>query len=62
VAEGHGWERWGNFPRERQRLYDLIRSTAAGGVILLSGDRHIGGLYRETAGVPYPLIEMASLQ
>jgi alkaline phosphatase D len=24
VAEGHGWERWGNLPRERQRLYDLI--------------------------------------
>jgi alkaline phosphatase D len=52
VAEGHGWERWGNFPRERQRLYDLIRSTAAGGVILLSGDRHIGGLYRETTATP----------
>jgi alkaline phosphatase D len=60
VAEGHGWERWGNFPRERQRLYNLIRSTAAGGVIVLSGDRHIGGLYRETTDVPYPLTEITS--
>jgi alkaline phosphatase D len=60
VAEGHGWERWGNFPRERQRLYDLIRATGAGGVILLSGDRHVGGLYRETTAAPYPLHEITS--
>jgi alkaline phosphatase D len=60
LADGHGWERWGNFPRERQRLYDLIRTTGANGVVLLSGDRHIGGLYREAAGVPYPLVEITS--
>ena len=29
VAEGHGWERWGNFPRERERLYRLIAQTRA---------------------------------
>jgi alkaline phosphatase D len=60
VVEGHGWERWGNFPRERQRLYDLIRDTGANGVVFLSGDRHIGALYRQTDGVPYPLIEITS--
>ncbi|GEO13848.1 alkaline phosphatase D family protein [Microvirga aerophila] len=60
VAEGHGWERWGNLPRERQRLYDLIRATAAGGVILLSGDRHVGGLYGEATDVSYPLVEITS--
>ena len=48
------------FPRERQRLYDLIRATGANGVVLLSGDRHIGALYRETAAVPYALIEITS--
>src|SRR5262249_48220194 len=60
VADGHGWERWGNFPRERQRLYDLIRDTGANGVIILSGDRHVGAIYRQTDGVPYPLIEITS--
>ncbi|MEO5672509.1 MAG: alkaline phosphatase D family protein, partial [Ramlibacter sp.] len=60
VTDGHGWERWGNFPLERQRLYHLIASTAAKGVVFLSGDRHIGALYRETAGAPYPLYEMTS--
>lgn len=60
VVEGHGWERWGNFPRERQRLYDLIASTKAGGVVFLSGDRHIGALYRESQGTPYALTEITS--
>jgi alkaline phosphatase D len=60
VVEGHGWERWGNFPLERQRLYDLIASTKARGVVFLSGDRHIGALYRESQGTAYPLTEITS--
>lgn len=60
VADGHGWERWGNFPRERQRLYRLLGSTGAQGVLFLSGDRHIGALYRERSAVPYPMYEMTS--
>lgn len=60
VAEGHGFERWGNLPAERRRLYELVRSTGAGGVVFLSGDRHVGALYREAAGVPYPLHELTS--
>jgi alkaline phosphatase D len=60
VASGHGWERWGNFPREQQRLYDLIGSTRAQGVVFLSGDRHVGALYREAQRTPYPLHELTS--
>jgi alkaline phosphatase D len=60
VVDGHGWERWGNFPLERLRLVDLIRETRAGGVVFLSGDRHIGALYREASATPYPLYEMTS--
>ena len=60
VADGHGWERWGNFPHEREKLYALIRLTRAQGVVLLSGDRHVGGLYREAGGTAYPLYEMTS--
>lgn len=45
LAEGHGFERWGNLPRERDRLIALIRSTGAKGVVLLSGDRHAGAIY-----------------
>ncbi len=60
LAEGHGWERWGNLPLQRRRLFDLIRSTEARGVLLLSGDRHVGGLYREPGQTAYPLFELTS--
>ena len=60
LAEGHGWERWGNFPLERQKLVDTIRDSGAKGVMLLSGDRHVGALYRETPPGLYPLYEATS--
>jgi alkaline phosphatase D len=61
VVEGHGFERWGNLPRERERLYRLIRDTGARGVVVVSGDRHIGAVYREANDVlPYPLYELTS--
>ncbi len=60
VADGHGWERWGNFPLERQKLYDTIRATDANGVVFISGDRHLGALYREDEEVPYRLPEATS--
>ncbi len=60
LAEGHGWERWGNFPLEKQKLIDTIRTSGAKGVVLLSGDRHIGALYRETPDGLYPLYEATS--
>ena len=60
LAEGHGWERWGNMPLERQKLLDTIRDSGAKGVVLLSGDRHVGALYRETPPGLYPLYEVTS--
>lgn len=60
LAEGHGFERWGNLPLERERLIRLIGETGAGGVVLVSGDRHFGALYLRTEGVPYPLFEITS--
>lgn len=59
-AEGHGYERWGNFPHERTRLYDLIAEARANGVIFLSGDRHSGALYAKRSEDHYPLFEMTS--
>ena len=60
IAQGHGWESWGNLPRERSRLVDLIGRTRANGVVLLSGDRHIGALYRHERQGSYALTEMTS--
>jgi alkaline phosphatase D len=60
LAEGHGYERWGNLPRERDRLLRLIEETKAKRVIVLSGDRHAGAFYRRTEGLSYPLVELTS--
>lgn len=47
IADGHGWERWGVLPLERERLYRAIEAAGAGPVLFVSGDRHVGGLYEE---------------
>ncbi|MEY3251180.1 MAG: hypothetical protein RL227_153 [Pseudomonadota bacterium] len=61
LAEGHGFERWGNLPLERERFFRTVRASRARGVVLVSGDRHIGGLYRHVGpDAGYPLWEMTS--
>ncbi|MCB1519863.1 MAG: alkaline phosphatase family protein [Hyphomicrobiaceae bacterium] len=63
LAEGHGFERWGNLPLERDRLLRLIETTGAGGVVLLSGDRHNAAFYQATlaGGVTLPEVTASSL-
>jgi alkaline phosphatase D len=46
IPDAHCYEKWANFPRERQRLFDAIRGASGGQVILLSGDRHLGEISR----------------
>ncbi len=61
VAKDHSYEKWANFPLERQRLLDLIAETKAGGVIFLSGDRHhaeISKLNRKD--IAYPIYDITS--
>ena len=69
VSDDHRFEKWGNFPHERRRLFTLIRDTAAQGVVFLSGDRHTGELSRlDPAREPngaaldpgYPLYDITS--
>ncbi len=60
LANGHGFERWGNLPREQQKLFTMVSETGANGVVFLSGDRHLGALYRQADDVAYPLYEITS--
>ncbi len=60
VAEDAGQETWSNLPHERTRLFDLIRSTHANGVVMISGDRHWSELSAVRSGVPYPLFDLTS--
>src|SRR5262249_982685 len=53
-------EKWMNFPAERKRLYDLLRSSSASGVIVLSGDRHLAELSVMDAKLGYRLYDLTS--
>jgi alkaline phosphatase D len=50
LAEGHGWERWGNLPHERDRLLTVLHQRNPSDLLLVSGDRHVGGAYETTFG------------
>ncbi len=60
LAENHGYERWGNLPSEQQHLFNLLKSTAAKTVVFVSGDRHMGGIYKKQNVTAYPLVEVTS--
>jgi alkaline phosphatase D len=59
IANEKGMDEWGNYPADRQRLFDLIGSTGANGVILLSGNVHFAELSKTDEG-PYPLYDFTS--
>ncbi|WP_318311340.1 alkaline phosphatase D family protein [Flagellimonas crocea] len=57
----HGFETWGNFPAEVDKLEDMIVKSGAKGVMLLSGDRHISEFSRDNiSGLSYPLVDFTS--
>lgn len=60
LADGHGWEAWRNLPTEREKLYRMINESGAEGVVILSGDRHVGGLYERKGITSYPIYEATS--
>ena len=60
IAEDHSFEKWSNFPKERDRLYQLLRDTKANGAVLLSGNRNLGELSQMDAGLGYPLFDLTS--
>jgi alkaline phosphatase D len=59
IANEKGMDEWGDFPVDRQKLFDHIGSTGANGVILLSGNVHFAELSKTDEG-PYPLYDFTS--
>jgi alkaline phosphatase D len=60
VAEDQLFEKWANFPHERERLLREIRAARARGVIILSGDRHHAELSVLPNAVGYDLWDFTS--
>jgi alkaline phosphatase D len=52
-------DEWGNYPLERQKLFDLIESTGAEGVVLLTGNVHFSEVSKlET--IFYPIFDFTA--
>ncbi|WP_296622554.1 alkaline phosphatase D family protein [Marivirga sp.] len=61
IPEDHDYEKWANFPQERQRLFDLVQEKQPEGTLFLSGDRHIAEISSmQVEGLNYPLIDVTS--
>ncbi len=60
VAEDHPYEKWTNLPKEREKLFELVRSTKAQGVIFVSGDRHLAELSMMDGGIGYPVYDLTA--
>ena len=61
LSSEHGFETWGNFPNEAEKLKNSIAKSKAKGVFMLSGDRHISEFSKTTiSNLNYPLIDFTS--
>ncbi len=56
----NGWESWTLIPAERRRMVQLLRDTAASGVVFISGDVHWGEINRQQAAGLYPLHDVTA--
>lgn len=60
VPDEHGFEGWFEFPKERQRLYDLIKNTRSPGVVFVSGDQHWAELSKAPDVLGYPAYDLTA--
>lgn len=61
LAQEHRFEKWGNFPKAKDRLYRTIRESGARGVVFISGDRHNGEIScQKDTSAGYPLYDVTS--
>lgn len=47
IPNDHFFEKWGNFPKERQRFFNLLKKRKAKNTLILSGDRHLASIAKE---------------
>lgn len=47
LTEAHQFEGWTNFPLEREKLLRMLEGRAKSGLVILSGDRHSGAIYKD---------------
>ena len=61
LANEHIYEKWGNFPKARQRMLDLLARIKPTNTLFVSGDRHMAEISKmNLKGLSYPLYDFTS--
>lgn len=47
ITDAHDYESWEALPLQREKLYAMIAEREESGLVMLSGDRHAGGIYSD---------------
>lgn len=48
LTDAHDFEGWETMLPERRKLYQMLQAREQSGLVILSGDRHAGGIYTDT--------------
>lgn len=59
-TEHNFWEAWANYPLEQEKMFELIRTTQANGVVFISGDVHYAELSKHDEPNLYPIYDVTS--
>ncbi len=60
IAEEHGFEKWANFPHEKEKLLNLIKKYKIKNLLMISGDRHLAELNQLKIDKKWMLYELTS--
>lgn len=60
ATEADGGECWGNFPFELQRMFTIIKTKQANGIVFISGDIHFAELCKRQEPGLYPLYDFTA--
>jgi len=60
IANAEGFEKWGQFPHERERFFELVKKTNPKNLYILSGDRHMASLAKTEIKSWGPLYDITS--
>lgn len=58
LTAGTGSETWEDYPRARDRLFEMIRKHRREGVVFITGDQHYGEVARARGALGYDAVEL----
>ncbi len=61
LAYEHGWEKWGNFPSEVEKMKGILKNARAKNILFVSGDRHMAEFsVAQIDGLSYKLVDFTT--